>query len=144
MTTQVQPLAGAEPAKIQALAAPALRLVSLDAFRGFVMFWIVGGSALMLGLQRLGGNPVVDTIVGQLRHTDWQGLRFYDLIWPAFMLMTGMSVPFSYARLSQVQAHRDVFLRVLRRCLGVCLLGWPWDARLGSAAYWVAWSNRGE
>ena len=60
------------------------------------MFWIVGGSGLMLGLQKLGGNPVVDAIVQQLHHTDWQGLRFYDLIWPAFMLMTGMSVLFSY------------------------------------------------
>src|SRR5437667_3907966 len=141
MTTQVQPLAGAEPAKIQALAAPALRLVSLDAFRGFVMFWIVGGSALMLGLQRLGGNPVVDAIVRQLRHTDWQGLRFYDLIWPAFMLMTGMSVPFSYARRSQVQAHREIFLRVLRRCLVLFLLGSLRESVRGNAPYLIELSS---
>ena len=141
MTTQVQPLAGAEPAKIQAPAASALRLVSLDAFRGFVMFWIVGGSALMLGLQRLGGNPVVDTIVGQLRHTDWQGLRFYDLIWPAFMLMTGMSVPFSYAKRSLTQAHREIFCRVLRRCLVLFLLGSLRESIRGNAPYLVELSS---
>ena len=102
---------------------PPARLVSLDAFRGFIMFWIVGGSALMLGLQKLGGNPAVDAIVRQLRHTDWQGLRFYDLIWPAFMLMTGMSLPFSCAKRSLTQTHREIFLRVVRRCAVLFLLG---------------------
>lgn len=108
------------------IAAPppaAARLVSLDAFRGFIMFWIVGGSALMLGLQNLGSNPVINTIVSQLRHTDWQGLRFYDLIWPSFMLMTGMSLPFSYAKRSLTQTHSQILLRVLRRAVVLFLLG---------------------
>src|SRR5947207_7922926 len=112
MTAQVQPLTGTEPAGIEPVPAAAVRLVSLDAFRGFVMFWIVGGSALFRALPA--GNPIVDTIVAQLGHTDWQGLRFYDLIWPAFMLMTGMSVPFSYAKRSRTERHREIFWRVLR------------------------------
>ena len=52
------------------------RLISLDAFRGWTMFWIVGGGAIMTGLQALGHNPVIDTIVYQLNHTQWQGLRY--------------------------------------------------------------------
>ena len=87
------------------------------------MFWIVGGGALMLGLQKLGGNPVVDAMVRQLRHTDWQGLRFYDLIWPAFMLMTGLSLPFSYASRSQTHTHKAIVRRVARRCAVLFLLG---------------------
>src|SRR5271169_7058273 len=71
------------------------RLVSLDAFRGWTMFWIVGGAALVGGLQALSPNPLINGVVYELNHTDWQGLRFYDLIWPSFMLMTGMSLPFS-------------------------------------------------
>jgi len=102
---------------------PSARLVSLDAFRGWTMFWIVGGTSLMFGLEKLGHNPVLDAIVYQLRHTDWQGLRFYDLIWPSFMLMTGMSLPFSYAKRSLSQGHREIFLRVLRRALVLFLLG---------------------
>jgi hypothetical protein len=43
--------------------AASQRLVSLDAFRGFTMFWIVGGGSLMLGIQHLGGNPVADFLV---------------------------------------------------------------------------------
>ena len=70
------------------------RLVSLDTFRGFVMFWIVGGGALMAGLQALKPNFLFDTFVYELNHTPWQGLRFYDLIWPSFMLMVGFPCPF--------------------------------------------------
>src|SRR6266704_4969805 len=117
------PVAFAEPARLQAPAAPATRLVSLDAFRGFIMVWIVGGSGLMLGLQKLGGNPVVDAIIRQLHHTDWQGLRFYDLIWPAFMLMTGVSLPFSYAKRRLTKAHAEIFWRVALRCAVLFLLG---------------------
>ena len=87
------------------------------------MFWIVGGTALVAGLQKLAPNPIINGIVYELSHTDWQGLRFYDLIWPSFMLMTGMSVPFSYAKRSQTQSHHQIFMRVLRRCLVLFLLG---------------------
>jgi len=111
------------PEKTVSPRAPSVRLLSLDAFRGFTMFWIVGGTSLVLGLQNLGHNALLDTIVKQLQHTDWQGLRFYDLIWPCFMLMTGMSLPFSYAKRSQTQTHRQIFLRVLRRVAVLFLLG---------------------
>jgi predicted acyltransferase len=99
------------------------RLSSLDAFRGWTMFWIVGGSALVAGLQALNANRVINGLVYDLNHSDWQGLRFYDLIWPSFMLMTGMSLPFSYAKRSLTQTHRQILLRVLRRFLVLFLLG---------------------
>jgi len=99
------------------------RLVSLDAFRGWTMFWIVGGAALVGGLQALNPNPLINGVVYELNHTDWQGLRFYDLIWPSFMLMTGMSLPFSYAKRSLTQTHRQIFMRVLRRFAVLFLLG---------------------
>src|SRR5574341_1233587 len=109
--------------QVSAPAPAARRLVSLDAFRGWTMFWIVGGSAIMAGLQALGHNPVINAIVYQLDHTPWQGLRYYDLIWPSFMLMTGMSLPFSYAKRSLTQTHREILIRVLRRVAVLFLLG---------------------
>ncbi len=99
------------------------RLTSLDAFRGWTMFWIVGGEALVLGLKALAPNALTNGLVYELSHTDWQGLRFYDLIWPSFMLMTGMSVPLSYAKRSLTQTHQQITLRVLRRCVVLFLLG---------------------
>jgi len=99
------------------------RLVSLDVFRGWTMFWIVGGAALVEGLQALNPNPLINGVVYELNHTDWQGLRFYDLIWPSFMLMTGMSLPLSYAKRSLTQTHHQIFMRVLRRFAVLFLLG---------------------
>ncbi len=107
----------------EAGAGTPARLVSLDAFRGFTMFWIVGGAELVRGLEQLGQNPAIAMLAGQLRHSDWEGLRFYDLIWPSFMLMTGMSLPFSYAKRIRTQSHREIFLRVLRRFVVLFLLG---------------------
>ena len=128
METTLTSQTSASPAALSSASAEAStpvtkRLISLDAFRGWTMFWIVGGGAIMTGLQALGHNPVIDTIVYQLNHTPWQGLRYYDLIWPSFMLMTGMSLPFSYAKRSLTQTHREIFLRVARRALVLFLLG---------------------
>src|SRR5207248_4846845 len=93
------------------ITEPGKRLVSLDAFRGFIMFWIVGGGALMAGLRNLGHNPVIDAIIYQLNHTPWQGLRFYDVIWPSFMLMVGVAVPFSLAKARVTQTQSQLLRR---------------------------------
>jgi predicted acyltransferase len=87
------------------------------------MFWIVGGTALVGGLQALNPNPLINGVVYELNHTDWQGLRFYDLIWPSFMLMTGMSLPFSFAKRALTQTHHQIFMRVVRRFAVLFLLG---------------------
>ena len=104
-------------------AAGSKRLVSLDAFRGWTMFWIVGGEAIVEALHSLHSGPLINGLVYELNHTDWQGLRFYDLIWPSFMLMTGMSLPFSYAKRSLTHTHGQILLHVLRRFLVLFLLG---------------------
>src|ERR1700730_5665689 len=125
MSTETPAVAKATISSPEQAASPAprpKRLISLDAFRGWTMFWIVGGAALVGGLQALNPNPVVNGVVYELNHTDWQGLRFYDLIWPSFMLMTGMSLPFSYAKRSLTQTHRQILMRVLRRFLVLFLL----------------------
>jgi predicted acyltransferase len=109
-----------------ATAAPILattRLVSLDAFRGFIMFWIVGGGAIAVGLQALGHNWFSDTLIYQLNHSAWEGLRFYDCIWPSFMLMVGVSIPFSYAKRSLTQSHQQMLFHALKRFVILMLLG---------------------
>lgn len=134
MGTKVSPLSSSEVAdKAGAVASAsdrnvppavkATRLVSLDAFRGFIMFWIVGGGAIVLGLQALGHNRIIDTIVYQLNHSEWEGLRFYDCIWPSFMLMVGVSIPFSFAKRSQTQSYQQMLTHALRRFFILMLLG---------------------
>src|SRR3954462_10728874 len=99
-----------ETAVVQASPAGGARLLSLDAFRGFTMFWLMGGKALVLAVTTLLG---LEFVRYQLTHSDWEGVRYYDLVWPSFMLMVGVSVPFSFARRSATQT-RGEFLRDAR------------------------------
>ena len=86
---------------------PVKRLVSLDAFRGFTMFWIIGGAAVLRALPDLSDDRVSVLLAYEMDHTPWQGLRYYDLIWPCFMLMVGASVAFSYADRSRRQTRTE-------------------------------------
>lgn len=126
---------------VSSITEPGQRLVSLDAFRGFIMFWIVGGGALMAGLRNLGHNPVIDAIVYQLNHTPWQGLRFYDVIWPCFMLMVGVSVPFSLAKAAQTQTQAQMVRRALTRAAVLFLLGSLRESVSLNTPYWVELSS---
>ncbi|PYV26165.1 MAG: hypothetical protein DMG27_07655 [Acidobacteria bacterium] len=112
-----------EPAARPVWAPSAERLVSLDAFRGFIMFWIVGGGGLMLGFEALGHNRLIDAIVYELNHTPWQGLRFYDCIWPSFMLMAGVSIPLSIAKRSLTETHGQMLGHAFKRAAVLFLLG---------------------
>jgi predicted acyltransferase len=87
------------------------------------MFWIVGGGALMVGIQHLGHNRIIDLIVRELDHTPWIGLRFEDCIWPSFMLMVGVSVPFSLARRSLTGTYNQQLAHAVRRAAVLFLLG---------------------
>jgi predicted acyltransferase len=102
---------------------PGARLVSLDAFRGFTMFWIVGGSSLALALGSMRGGELLGFIKTQLTHSPWEGLRFIDLIWPSFMLMVGVSIPFSLAKRIQTESPSKIILSVIRRAVVLFLLG---------------------
>jgi predicted acyltransferase len=94
------------------------RLRSIDALRGFDMFWIIGGDSLFKALGVLLGIPV---LVEQLEHVKWEGFRFYDLIFPLFLFIVGAVLPFSLAKYTdgsggrgdRRHAYRRIFLRTL-------------------------------
>jgi predicted acyltransferase len=96
------------------------RLVSLDAFRGFTMFWLLGGKAFVVACAAVSGFELVRS---QFTHSDWEGVRYYDLIWPSFMLMVGMAIPFSFARRSLVQTRAAMMRTAWKRALVLFLLG---------------------
>lgn len=113
-----------EPA-LPFVSAPSSRLVSLDVFRGFVMFWIVGGEAIAHALAHLEGvkSEALDTVVLQLTHVEWEGFRFYDLIFPSFIFIVGTSLVFSLGKLVAPGNRRDATRRVIRRGLLLWLIG---------------------
>ncbi len=75
-------------------SAPTKRLVSLDALRGFNMFWIIGAEKIADALSRL-KFPGVHFLSAQLNHTPWNGFAFYDLIYPMFIYVVGISAVFA-------------------------------------------------
>ena len=74
------------------------RLQSLDVLRGFTMFWIIGGGALIHSLAKATDWHVLNLFSNQLSHVKWNGFHFYDLIFPMFMFVSGMAIPFSLGR----------------------------------------------
>jgi len=86
------------------------------------MFWIVGGEAIAHALAHLEGmkSEALDTVVLQLTHVEWEGFRFYDLIFPSFIFIVGTSLVFSLSKLGD---RRDATRRVIRRGLLLWLIG---------------------
>lgn len=87
-----------------AASQPPKRLMSLDAYRGFMMLAMVAGdsSAGFLGLaavaQNFPGSPFWGFLAAQSRHSEWQGCTFWDLIMPSFLFILGVAMPYSFAR----------------------------------------------
>jgi len=100
------------------------RLYSLDALRGFDMFWIMGAEEIFHSLAKATGSPFWAAIALQFVHPDWNGFRFYDLIFPLFLFIAGVATPYSVGReLEKGTPRKKLVLRVVRRGLTLVLLG---------------------
>lgn len=100
------------------------RLYSLDALRGFDMFWIMGAEEIFHGLAKATGSPFWNTISIQFTHPDWNGFHFYDLIFPLFLFIAGVATPYSVGReLEKGKSKKQVVWRVVKRGLILVLLG---------------------
>lgn len=100
------------------------RLMSLDALRGFDMFWIIGGEWIFKALADIWDTPTTQFIELQLNHVKWEGFHFYDLIYPLFLFMIGVTLPFALSRRKQMgQSRFRLYLKVLRRSVLLILLG---------------------
>lgn len=100
------------------------RLYSLDALRGFDMFWIMGAEEIFHALAKATGSPFWEVIANELTHPAWNGFHFYDLVFPLFLFMAGVATPFSVGReLEKGKNKNELLLRVIKRGLILVLLG---------------------
>ena len=74
------------------------RLYSLDALRGFDMFWIMGAEDIVHTMAKASGSPFWQGFSEQLEHPAWNGFHFYDLIFPLFLFIAGVATPYSVGR----------------------------------------------
>ncbi len=100
------------------------RVASLDALRGFDMFWIIGGDAVCRALPAVQDAPWTWFLARQVEHKAWAGFTFYDLIFPLFLFIIGAVFPFSLLkRVETGKARARVYLHIVKRTLLLILLG---------------------
>ncbi len=100
------------------------RLLSIDALRGFDMFWIMGAEDIAKEFARWSDLPGRDLVDEQLEHVPWAGFHFYDLIFPLFLFLVGAVLPFSLGKLRERGAPaRTLYWRIIRRTLLLLVLG---------------------
>src|SRR5438309_7672355 len=100
------------PDESLAPAPPSQRLTSVDALRGFDMFWIIGAGSLVYALNRMSRSGPTEFLANQLEHADWEGFRFYDLIFPLFVFITGVSLVFSLTKTLERAGRPEALKRV--------------------------------
>ena len=98
------------------------RLLSIDALRGFDMLCIVGGDRLVLAWAAWSGSATAETLAQQFEHIEWEGFRFYDLIFPLFLFLVGAVLPFSLSKAAE-QGKGAVSQRIARRVILLFALG---------------------
>jgi predicted acyltransferase len=100
------------------------RLYSLDALRGFDMFWIIGAEDIIHGVAKYTHSPFWEGFSDQLRHPVWNGFTMYDLIFPLFIFLAGVSTPYSIGKaLGDGVAKQVLLRRVIKRGLILFALG---------------------
>jgi len=100
------------------------RLLSIDALRGFDMFFISGGASFIFLLPEDANWAWAELLKAQLTHPAWNGFTFYDLIMPLFLFISGVSLSFSLSRhLKKNTTKTDLYKKAFKRMIILILLG---------------------
>ena len=112
---------------------PAERLVSLDAYRGFVMVLMVSAGLYIPRVVKTFEEtpelahlktPLWEWLAFHTDHVPWVGCSLWDLIQPSFMFMVGAALPFSIAaRRAKGHSFRRMLLHAVIRSVALVLLG---------------------
>jgi predicted acyltransferase len=103
---------------------PSERIVSIDALRGFDMFWIAGGGPFVMAFFKLFANPLPPWLERQFDHVPWIGFVAWDLIMPLFLFIVGVAMPFSIGkRVERGDSRRSIYGKVIYRVVVLWILG---------------------
>jgi predicted acyltransferase len=104
-----------------AALTPSQRVMSIDALRGVDMFFIVGMEQFFHALSEM--FPMQPTLISRLDHAPWAGFHFYDLIFPLFAFIIGVSLVFSLSKAVAAEGKAAASLKVVKRAAILFLLG---------------------
>jgi predicted acyltransferase len=103
---------------------PQKRLYSLDVLRGLDMFMLVGGASLLWKLVALTGADVTGLHRTLMVHAEWEGFRIHDLIFPLFMFISGVAIPYSIeTKLENQVPRKALILKIFKRMVLLIVLG---------------------
>jgi heparan-alpha-glucosaminide N-acetyltransferase len=93
-----------------------LRIASIDIFRALIMLLMI----FVNDLWSLKGIP------GWLEHTaaDFDGMGLADVVFPAFLFIVGLSIPFAVtSRIRQGEGTGNILIHILLRSLALIVMG---------------------
>jgi predicted acyltransferase len=101
------------------------RLLSLDFLRGFIMVLLaLESTGLYEHLFKVTRGNALNGFFLQFFHHPWNGLRFWDLVQPAFMFMAGVAMAYSlHKQQQQGVAWSESFRKILKRCFWLFFWG---------------------
>jgi len=101
------------------------RLLSLDFLRGLIMtVLLLGETGFFQRLHMAFENPFTEALSRQFAHSSWHGLRFWDTVLPAFMMVAGTAMAFSYNKqVKSGYSWGQSFVKMLKRCFWLMFWG---------------------
>jgi predicted acyltransferase len=98
-------------------------MLSLDALRGFDMFWLIGGQAVVLTIAAATEWPWLKAFADELEHPPWHGFQWWDLVMPLFMFVSGVTIPLAITqKLERGEPKRSLYWRIGRRLIVLLIL----------------------
>src|SRR3954451_16819117 len=134
-----------EPATLPVVQRPpagalaVTRVLSIDVFRGFVMFLMLAEAMQLWTLHNAyPASRFWGWVAFNTTHVPWQGCSLHDLIQPAFSFLAGASLPFSIAsRSGKGEPFGRMLAHAVRRSVVLILLGIFLRSLQSPRTYWT-------
>lgn len=118
------------------------RLLSLDTLRGLDMVMLVGVTGVIEALAGAGDWPWVHALETQFNHVSWEGFQFCDLIFPLFMFVSGVAIPYAiHSRLEKGVARLVLLKKISIRLVALAVLGIIYNKTLRNGFHDVRYTS---
>ena len=139
MTTSAAPAVNSPASRQPSPAPDRMRIVSIDVFRGFVMFLMLAEVMHLWTLHQAFPDSTFWAIVAfNTTHVPWQGCSLHDLIQPAFSFLVGAAMAFSIvSRTSRGESWNRMLLHAMWRSVALIFLGIFLRSLNSQQTYWT-------
>mgnify|MGYP002064065522 CR=1 FL=1 len=88
------------------------------------MLMLMAGCGIIASLAEATGWGWLEALAVQTEHVEWEGFRFYDLIFPLFMFVSGVAIPYAiHSKIEKGVARSRLLRKILTRLVALVALG---------------------